>query len=92
MLNASGYVALSDEEYAALVAIDGSWQQRRPSPALELRLRQMGLIGPSRLSRLPCRTAKGEALVLASQTPPPEEETERQIYVLPPHIIDSVTA
>lgn len=88
--NGSACVSLSDEEFAGLVALDGSWQQRRPSSALELRLRQMDLIEPSRLSRLPVRTAKGEALVLANQ--PPDEEIERQTYVLPSNLLHSIAA
>jgi hypothetical protein len=92
MPDASGYVSLSDEEFAALVALDGSMLQRRPTPALELRLRQLGLIEPSRFSRLPIRTAKGEALVLATQPPPTDKQSERRPYALAAHLGVSVAA
>jgi hypothetical protein len=59
---------LNAEEFAALVAIDGSLRQRRPPAATEIRLRRLGLIEPSPLSRMPVRTAQGEALVLAAGT------------------------
>ena len=84
-------VSLTDEEFAALLAIDGSMLQHRPSPDLERRLREMGLIEPFRLSRLPIRTAKGEALVKASQ-PPPSEELLRRSYAFTPHLRESVAA
>lgn len=57
---------LSAEEFAALVAIDGKLGARRPSAATEIRLRRLGLIEPSPLSRLPVRTLKGEALIAAA--------------------------
>lgn len=58
---------MTAEEFDALIAIDGSYGQRRPSPEMEARLRRLGLIEPSPLSRLPVRTVEGEALV-ASET------------------------
>jgi hypothetical protein len=84
-------ISLTDEEFAALVAIDGTMLQCRPFPDLERRLRQMGLIEPFRLSRLPIRTAKGEALVKANQ-PPPREELMRRSYVLTAHLAEGVAA
>jgi hypothetical protein len=45
-----------------LLAIDGSYHQRGPSPELEARLRELGLIELSRLSRQPRLTAKGDAV------------------------------
>jgi hypothetical protein len=54
---------LTDEEFAALVAIDSSIGQRRPSMDIEIKLRRLGLIERNGLSRLPARTAKGNALV-----------------------------
>ena len=57
---------LTSEEFAALLAIDGSLCARRPPAALEIRLRRLGLIEPSRLSRLPVRTPAGEALIAAA--------------------------
>jgi len=59
---------LNAEEFAALVAIDGSLRARRPPAATEIRLRRLGLIEPSPLSRLPVRTLKGEALIAAAGT------------------------
>jgi hypothetical protein len=52
---------LTPEEATALLAIDGSYQ-RGPSPELEARLRELGLIELSRLSRQPRLTAKGDAV------------------------------
>jgi hypothetical protein len=57
---------LNAEEFAALLAIDGSLRARRPPAAIEIRLRRLGLIEPSPLSRLPVRTLKGEALIAAA--------------------------
>jgi|GEM_PF-5994346 len=57
---------LSAEEFAALLAIDGSLGARRPPAAMEIRLRRLGLIEASPLSRLPVRTPKGEALIAAA--------------------------
>jgi hypothetical protein len=57
---------LNAEEFAALLSIDGSLRARRPSAATEIRLRRLGLIEPSRLSRLPVRTLRGEALIAAA--------------------------
>jgi hypothetical protein len=54
---------LTNEDFAALVAIDSSISQRRPSMEVEIKLRRMGLIERSGLSRLPARTAEGNALV-----------------------------
>jgi hypothetical protein len=53
---------LTPEEATALRAIDGSYHQRGPSPELEARLRELGLIELSRLSRQPRLTAKGDAV------------------------------
>lgn len=57
---------LNADEFAALLAIDGSLRARRPPAAIEIRLRRLGLIEPSPLSRLPVRTLKGEALIAAA--------------------------
>lgn len=57
---------LNPEEFAALLAIDGKLGACRPSAATESRLRRLGLIAPSPLSRLPVRTPKGEALIAAA--------------------------
>jgi len=57
---------LNAEEFAALLAIDGRLGARRPPAATESRLRRLGLIEPSPLSRLPVRTPKGEALIAAA--------------------------
>jgi hypothetical protein len=57
---------LNAEEFAALLAIDGSLRASRPPAAIEIRLRRLGLIEPSPLSRLPVRTLKGEALIAAA--------------------------
>ena len=54
---------LSTDEFAALVALDSTWTQRRPSVELEIKLRGLGLIERNGLARLPSRTAKGNALV-----------------------------
>jgi hypothetical protein len=61
--------SLTSEEFAALQSIDGSMLQRRPSMELEIRLRGLGLIHRDGLSRLPVRTAEGDALVKAGRTP-----------------------
>jgi hypothetical protein len=60
-------VALTDEEFAALLGIDGTMSQRRPSPELEIRLRGLGLIHRNGMSRLPARTADGNALIKAGR-------------------------
>ena len=60
---------LTSEEFAALQSIDGSMLQRRPSMDLEIRLRGLGLIHRDGMSRLPVRTATGDALVRAGRTP-----------------------
>jgi len=60
---------MTAEEFHGLVTIDGSLGQCRPSPAVEARLRNLGLIEPSPLSRLPVRTAEGEALVESATRP-----------------------
>ena len=52
-------------EFAALVAIDGGLRQERPAADMETKLRRLGMIGSSRLSGLPARTAKGTARVKA---------------------------
>jgi hypothetical protein len=56
---------LNPEEFAALVAIDSSMRQRRPSPDLEIKLRRLGLIERDGRSGLPARTPRGDALVAA---------------------------
>lgn len=61
--------ALSPDEFAGLLAIDGSIAQRRPSMEIEIRLRQLGLIERSNISRLPIRTRQGDALVQAAERP-----------------------
>jgi hypothetical protein len=61
--------SLTSEEFAALRSIDGSLLQRRPSMEMEIRLRGLGLIQRDGMSRLPVRTAEGDALVKAGQTP-----------------------
>ena len=58
---------LSPAEFAALVAIDGSIRQQRPSAEMEIRLRRLGLIERNSLSRLPARTAEGDARVKAGR-------------------------
>jgi hypothetical protein len=58
---------LTPDEFAALVALDSSIGQRRPSMDMEIRLRFLGLIERDGLSRLPARTARGEALVWAGR-------------------------
>jgi hypothetical protein len=60
-------ISLTNEEFVALQSIDSSILQRRPSPELELRLRRLGLIDRDGLSRLPTRTAAGEAIVKAGR-------------------------
>jgi hypothetical protein len=60
--------SLTSEEFAALRSIDGSMLQRRPSMEMEIRLRGLGLIQRDGMSRLPVRTAEGDALVKAGQT------------------------
>jgi hypothetical protein len=61
--------SLTIEELAALRSIDGSILQRRPSPEMEIRLRGLGLIQRDGMSRLPVRTAEGDALIKAGRTP-----------------------
>jgi hypothetical protein len=56
---------LTPDEFAALFAIDSTIGQRRPSMEMEVRLYRLGLIERNGMSRLPARTAKGEALVRA---------------------------
>jgi hypothetical protein len=55
--------SLSPDEFAGLLAIDGSITQRRPSMEVEIRLRQLGLIERNGISRLPIRTRRGNDLV-----------------------------
>jgi len=55
--------SLSPDEFAGLLAIDGSITQRRPSMEVEIRLRQLGLIERNGISRLPIRTKRGNDLV-----------------------------
>ncbi len=50
---------LSPEEFAGLLAIDGSLLQQRPSTEIEIRLRQLGLIERNGISRMPIRTKRG---------------------------------
>jgi hypothetical protein len=71
------YTPRIGDAFHALVAIDGSIRQARPSPEMEAHLRQKGLIAPSRFSRLPVRTPKGEALIeLAVQGVSPAKALE----------------
>ncbi len=58
---------LSPDEFAGLLAIDGTIAQRRPSMEIEIRLRQLGLIERNGISRLPIRTQRGEDLVQAAR-------------------------
>lgn len=60
-------VTLTPEEFAALVALDGSMRQKRPSPEIERTLRRLGLIERFRWSGQPVRTADGNALVAAGR-------------------------
>jgi hypothetical protein len=46
-----------------LRAIDGTMGQRRPSIDIEIRLRALGLIERTGLSRMPIRTRRGDDLV-----------------------------
>lgn len=62
-------ISLTNEEFAALQSIDSSILQRRPSPELEIRLRGLGLIHRDGMSRLPERTAEGDAIIKAGRTP-----------------------
>ena len=55
--------SLSPDEFAGLLAIDGSTTQRRPSMDVEIRLRHLGLIERNGISRLPIRTKRGNDLV-----------------------------
>ncbi len=55
--------SLSPDEFAGLLAIDGSITQRRPSMEVEIRLRQLGLIERNGISRLLIRTRRGNDLV-----------------------------
>ena len=57
---------LTVEEFAALAALDSSIGQRLPSMEMEIRLRLLGLVERTD-SRLPARTARGEALVRAGR-------------------------
>jgi hypothetical protein len=61
-------LSLTNEEFAALRSIDGSMLQRRPTPEMEIRLRNLGLIHRNGMSRLPARTAEGDALIKAGRT------------------------
>jgi len=61
-------LSLTNEEFAALRSIDGSMLQRRPTPEMEIRLRSLGLIHRNGMSRLPARTAEGDALIKAGRT------------------------
>ena len=54
---------LSPDEFAGLLAIDGTMGQRRPSTEIEIRLRSLGLIERNGLSRMPIRTRRGDDLV-----------------------------
>jgi hypothetical protein len=67
---------LTEEEFDALVALDGSLHQRRPSPEIEKILRDLGLIERFRWSGLPIRTASGNALVAAGWEQPLESAAE----------------
>jgi len=58
----SGHI-LSPDEFAGLLAIDGTMGQRRPSTEIEIRLRSFGLIERNGLSRMPLRTRRGDDLV-----------------------------
>ena len=60
---------LSPDEFAGLLAIDGSIMQRRPSMEIEIRLRQLGLIERNGISRLPIRTKRGNDLVNEARRP-----------------------
>jgi hypothetical protein len=60
---------LTNEEFTALRSIDGSMLQRRPSMEMEVRLRNLGLIHRDGMSRLPARTAEGNALIKAGRPP-----------------------
>lgn len=60
---------LTPEELAGLQAIDGTMAQRRPSIEVEIRLRTLGLIERTGLSRLPIRTRRGNDMV-KQHTPP----------------------
>jgi hypothetical protein len=61
---------LTEQEFDALVGLDGTLQQRRPSPEIEKTLRDLGLIERFRWSGLPVRTASGSALVAAGREQP----------------------
>jgi hypothetical protein len=54
---------LTPEELAGLRAIDGTMAQRRPSIDVEIRLRTLGLIERTGLSRMPIRTRRGSDLL-----------------------------
>ena len=54
---------LSPDEFAGLLAIDGTLGQRRPATEIEIRLRSLGLIERNGLSRMPIRTRRGDDLV-----------------------------
>lgn len=66
-------LALSPDEFAGLLAIDGTIAQRRPSMEIEIRLRQLGLIERNGISRLPIRTQRGNDLVKAAEQPIPAQ-------------------
>jgi hypothetical protein len=55
---------LSEEEFAGLKAIDGSWFQQRPSIEVEIVLRKLGLIQRDGLAGMPFRTSLGDEFVL----------------------------
>ena len=73
---------LTREEFAALVAIDGSFAQRRPSAELEIELRRRGLIEREGLSQLPTRTARGEAMVKAGRQASMEKPAARPVEIV----------
>lgn len=58
---------LSPEEFAVLVAMDGGVRQYRASPEIEIKLRRLGLIEPSKFSGIPVRTPAGDARVKAGK-------------------------
>ena len=72
--------SLTSEEFAALRSIDGSMLQRRPSMEMEVRLRSLGLIHRDGMSRLPVRTAAGDALIKAGRRRTPEAVSRRQAF------------
>lgn len=58
---------LSPEEFAALVAIDGTLNEHRPSAQLEIRLRHLGFIERCNRNGMPIRTPKGAGRVKSGQ-------------------------